>query len=63
MFFCLDDFSESENDSIFNYLMSYRDESSLSVVLCLKFLGDFIVKSQHIYEYVLSFRSVNIKIF
>ncbi len=60
-FFCLDDKSESENDSIFNYLMTYRDESPLSVMICLKLLGDLLKKDYHALNYVSFYASVNIE--
>lgn len=57
-FFCLDDISESDNDSILNYLMSYRDEFSFNVMICLKLLGDHIVKSEMIFDYVSNYNVV-----
>jgi hypothetical protein len=57
-FFCLDDASECENDSIFNYLMTYRDESPLSVMICLKLLGDLLKKDPQALSYVSIYASV-----
>jgi hypothetical protein len=56
--FCLDDTSELDNDSIFNYLMSYRDENPLCVMICLKLLGDLIKKYTSVWTYVCQFISV-----
>ncbi len=57
-FFCLDDASEIENDSIFNYLMSFRDESPLSVMICLKLLGDLMKKYNLVWNYVATYTQV-----
>ena len=58
-FFCLDDISETENDSIFNFLMSFRDETPLSVLICLQLLGDIIKKDKVVMGYVSNFAAVN----
>ncbi len=58
-FFCLDDFYESQNDSIFNYLMSYRDECPMNVLICLKLLGDYIFKFTEISNYAIAYNSVS----
>ncbi len=59
-FFCLDDVSEIEHDSIFNYLVSYRDENSFGVLICLKLLGEMINKYPHAFEYVLTYNTVRV---
>jgi hypothetical protein len=58
-FFCLDDISEAQGESIFNFLVSVRDESPFQTVVCLKLLGDLIKKYQHVYNYIQQYSSVS----
>ncbi len=57
-FYCLDDQSESENDSMFNYLMSYRDENPLAVLILLKLMGDLFSKDGLSLDYVRRYNTV-----
>jgi hypothetical protein len=51
-FLSLDDISEAQNESIFNYLISFRDESPFNTLVCLKLLGDLIKKFALVMNYV-----------
>lgn len=59
-YFCLDDKSELENDSVYNYLMSYRDESSVNILIILKLLGEIVLKYNSVFNYVSKYANVYI---
>lgn len=50
--FALDDEIENECESIYNYLLSFRDEMPLNTLICLKLLGDHIIKFNEVSNYV-----------
>ena len=50
--YALDDETENESDSIYNYLLSFRDEMPLNTLICLKILGDHVVKFNDVFNYV-----------
>jgi len=55
LLFALDDQYESENDSIFNYLLSFRDDMILITLICLKLLGENILKYNDSFQYVMNY--------
>jgi hypothetical protein len=57
--FCLDDNSENENESLFNFMLSLRDEAPFCVLVALKALGDIIKKFPYVFSYVKPYNSVN----
>lgn len=59
-FFCLDDISENENESIFNFLVSFRDDSPFHTLVCLKLLADLMKKFPQAFNYVSNYSSVRI---
>jgi len=59
-YFCLDDQLENENDSIFNYLLSIKDDLPLNCLFCLQLIGKFISKHQIIFNYFSNYSNVNI---
>ena len=50
--FALDDIIENESDSIFNYLLSFRDDLPLNTLFCLKILGEHIMKFNDVFQYI-----------
>ena len=62
-YFCLDDEYENQGgESIFNILLSFRDESIFHTLICLKLLGKLITSFNSVYVYIKNYASVNIRI-
>jgi len=52
-FFCLDDESEIEQDSIFNHLLTQKDQFPLTTLLCLFLFASIFQNNNTIRNYII----------
>lgn len=57
-FFCLDDQLDNDNDSIFNYFLSIKDDLPLNCLFCLNIIGNIVLKFDNIFSYFSNYSNV-----
>lgn len=62
-YFCLDEQMENDNDSIFNYLLSIKDDLPLNCLFCLQMIGNLVLKNNNIMNYFMNYSNVYIKLY